>query len=249
MKPSRRDFLNSAAAAAWVALFAGKLPSAAHAGKTNAPAFDFRRVRWGMSHAEVLAAEDLEPHLNMTGVIMYKESIADRPVTISYQFAERDDELCCVAAVVQTDLGENMLYLAHGEAGSVTSQLSEALEDYDRLKAYLRSEAGEPVEEDRPYQDDELLEAIKSQSSSEQLGEQMAGIPELANMFAGLQKNSHDEATLKKLMKYTRWSAERTTITLGMAPMVFGGTLLMVRHDSNELSRLLAGHSDFKPST
>lgn len=59
---------------------------------------------------------------------------------------------------------------------------------------------------------------------------------------------SYDEAAIRSLMRHTSWSTARTNIRLFVLPMVFGGVMLMVRHDGKELAHLAAGHPDYLPN-
>jgi hypothetical protein len=246
---SRRGFLRNITAASLAAFFAGKFSGDETVCEASVePAVDFRGVRWGMSQEEVIATEDRDVFLHMPAIVMYQHSLGQLPFTLTYQFALQGNDPVCVAAVLQTNLMQNMCYIDFGVDHPSESHVEDARLDYQRIKEVLKNDLGAPIVEDAVYRDDELVQALRSHREDKSSEEQDDASPEIATCMEDLQRLSHDDATIESLMRCTCWSTARTEIRLALLPMVYGGAMLMVRHDSAELARLLPAHPDYRPA-
>lgn len=239
---SRRRFLSDMNAAFLAALFAGKISADQSAGQSTPQAgFDYRRIRWGMSQEEVLAAEDTAPQLHMPACIMYDQTVDQLPLSLFYLFAQQGDAAVCVAASLQTNLSSNSFYVDVKTNEPRKSRLEEAKRDYAKIKAVMADEFGQPGLEDVNYEDEELVQALLSSNRGDRRFQSPASSPELHRIEANLRKRDHDAATIRSLMFYSGWQTPSTNISLRLMPTSFGGVMLIARHDSNELQYLLDG--------
>lgn len=247
---SRRGFMRNITAASLAAFFAGKVSASVNqVSSVLAPAFDYRRVRWGMSHSEVLAAEDTAAYLCMPACIMYHQTLDQLPLTLNYQFTEQGGDLVCLGAVLQTDLSRNSFYVDMVDPSSPRTMLNEAKCDYARIKEVLGNEYGAAVAQDVPYHDEELVEALLSRGNDNHQQELSAGVPSgIDKIFRGLSALSHDEKTIRSLMVQTTWATSRTKISLLLIPQPYGGVALTVGHVSIEHVRLAEGKKSLSES-
>ena len=228
----RRGFLKSVAATSIAMFFGGKSP-AANLQAANQQ-LDFRGITWGMNWDAVAAAETAPLRLRAPYCLMYDLTLDDIPFMLIYQFADREDEIVCVSAVLQPNHPETgFLYLSH-EVGAIESRINDAHADFNRIQQSLTSQFGEPALHNVQYEDEELIRALID-----------ASVEPSPHHELEINATWHDEETIRSLMIGSRWDTTTTNISLGMIPQVFGGVSLLVRHDSSELARLLPTHPDF----
>ena len=173
---------------------------------TTEQPFDFRRMKWGMNHDDVLASEPGRPDLVMPGAIMYETELYALPMTLTFMFVEDGERLICGAAVVQVSFRARNFYVCLSADSGATSKADEAIKDYHQLRGILKQELGDPLEDDDAYRDEETLEALKNGSD---LRSPTDDHPD-ESPWAELRSAEHTESMMLSLMRCSRWRSDRT---------------------------------------
>jgi len=104
---------------------------------TNAPEFDFRKTKWGMTRDQVKAAEGSQPTGEKTEVVTYRDELEGIPVIVGYIF---DGEKLVKAG-----------YLMRGKY----EDPNKYIDDYNKIKESMISVYGAPAQDELQWKEGE----------------------------------------------------------------------------------------------
>ena len=110
---------------------------------------DFRNARWGMSHEEVMASEDMSPTSNRTEVITYRGDFDGMMALIGYNF---ENEKLVRAGYLMMDSYEDPNYF---------------IDDFERIKQKLIAKYGKPTSDQLLWKEGEAVEDDTSKFGEE----------------------------------------------------------------------------------
>lgn len=201
---------------------------------------DFRGIRWGASPDAVRASEGQEPLAMMPGSMVFRDSLFGMTMLVTYSFAEVDGTPVCFGAAITNDPAQNNFYSKLQSFSKPVSRVNEAIADYGKVRDALKRELGDPVVEDSPYENQELMSALRDHGSGEaveleQLRE-LSGDPD-SSLIPTAEELAHTDEELKALMIYSFWQSETTDTKAYLEPTAFGGAMLIARFMSRELAK------------
>ncbi len=220
--------------------------------------FDFRRVRWGMSHDEIREAETIAPHGELPGYMMYDTLVGTKTFALTYVFAETATEaVICVGANLQPSGMQPNGMQAGGYLSIVPESDPEGLPfprpDPEAVAASLPEEKREEylaIARRRPPRDTELhakpnlakaaddfatlREFIESRHGTAQVVRALTA-DEIHN-YGGLTELTSDQQRLNQLLG---WVTDSTLIHLSLMPFLCGGVVLQAAFKSREHEYLL----------
>jgi len=161
--------------------------------------FHFRRTRWGMTRADVLAAENGAPAREDGQRLLYVTTTLDLPCLLTYSFVQ--DRLMRAALAFSDPAGREIPPLS----------VAQAQRRFLYLRGQLRARYGEPVELTVPVERDVRHLRRRAEKQGELAAQYDRAIAEAEERLAA------ERDRLKR--RYDGWRDPETYIARGLAPL------------------------------